>query len=503
MSRTFWLPAALAFLLAGKAGAAVPAKPSPDFASLTPFVQQVLAETKAPSLAIAVAHHGKVVWARGYGWADVEARKPATAHTIYGLASVTKSITGAELAVLSERGRIDLDQPVNRYLGAAKLSSPQWDVSQATVRRVATHTGGLTSFDAVCYDDEPDCDRSREDMIGRHGVVFWRPGTRFDYSNLGFGVLSQMIAHVAGLPYDRAVRRDLFTPLGMDECALDHAAGVAPHYQDGHRAPGQMRLAQGASGLACSADALLRLGMLALRDHRAGARPPLSDTAVEAMLGRTVPADDGLRYGLGWWVNDNQHGYKLVYASGGTTDSGALLYTFPTEDLAVVVLGNAGNPRLSDVADRIAGLILPPYAADLAKSQAGAPPAPSAAASPPPLDPKLAALAGRWSGTIQTWKGPCPVVFVIDAAGEARASIAGAPLAPERRPRLYRDGYVLGAHGDIGTPETARRRPYRIGFELYADGSGGLSGAATTWQDPGARDGGVFSYWVSLKRQAP
>jgi CubicO group peptidase (beta-lactamase class C family) len=56
--------------------------------------------------------------------------------------------------LLSRRGVLDLDQPMNRYLGDAPLKSPQWNANGATVRRAATHTAGLTSFDAICYDDE-------------------------------------------------------------------------------------------------------------------------------------------------------------------------------------------------------------------------------------------------------------------------------------------------------------------------------------------------------------
>jgi len=494
--------ALLAASLPGGPAVGAPGERTPvAFAATPPYVDQVLKETKAPSLAVAVSRNGKVLWEQGFGWADPQARIPATPHTIYGLASVTKSITSTELMVLRQRGAIDLDQPLNRYLGAAKLSSPAWDANQATVRRVATHTAGLTSFDAVCYADEPDCDRSRDDMLSRHGVIFWRPGSRFDYSNLGYGALGQAIAHVTGRPYAEAVRRDVFAPLGMTECAADRTARVAPHYEDGARAPAQEALAQGASSLACSADALLRFGMYQLGDAVAGARPILSPAALKAMHDETVATDDSLRYGIGWWVNPDQHGYRVVFASGGTADSGALLYTFPTEDIAIVVLGNAGDPRLSDVADRIAGALLPRYAADLARGAAAPPPAAPPPTAPPPADPRLAAFAGVWRGAISTWKGVVPVVFEVAPSGETKASIAGAPFKAERRARLYGDGgLLLGAHGDIGTPETGRRRPYRMGFELYPDAAGDLRGAATTWQDPGARNGGVFSYWVSLKR---
>ena len=491
---------AFAFVLLFPVSAlAQPAQSPPRFAAVPPLVSQVLNEAKAPGLAVAVAQHGQIIWEQGFGWADKEARVPATPHTLFGLASVTKSFTGTEIALLAERGRIDLDKPMNRYLGAARLSGPDGNADEATVRRVATHTAGLTSFDAICYADERDCDRSLPDMIARYGIVFWKPGTRFDYSNLGYGVLSQAIAEVRGAPYAEALRLDLLGPLAIEECALDRTARVAPHYAGGVRAPNQVALAQGASGMACSADALLRFGMFQLGEVKPAGRPLLSPSALSAMHDAVAADDAPLRYGLGWWLNPDLHGYKVIYGSGGTADSGALLYLFPSEDIAITVLGNAGNPRLSDIADAIAGALLPRYAADLRK------PAPAPAPQPPPAvsapDPGLAAFAGTWRGAIMTWKGPVAVAFRVAPDGTTQASIAGAPFKPERKARLYgAGGLVLGAHGDIGTPETERRRPYRIGLELYPDTAGRLRGAATTWQDDGARNGGVFSHWVRLSR---
>jgi CubicO group peptidase (beta-lactamase class C family) len=482
----------------GGGAAAAPVTRRLEF--LSGYIGEVLRSTKAPGLSVAVARHGRIIWERGYGWAVPEQHVRATSHTIFGLASISKSITGTELMLLADRGRLRLDAPINTYLGAAKLTSPRWNVNDATVRRVATHTAGLTSFDSICYADEPDCDRSLKDAIERHGIIFWKPGTRFDYSNLGFGTLSYAIGKVTGTSFEGAVQRDVFRPLGMRECALDRTAAVAPHYADGIRAPGQKVLAQGASGLACSADSLVRLGMFMLKD-RSAANDRLGRAIPDQLVAHPVSADDPvLRYSMGWWINPRQYGYRIIYASCGTVDSGALLYIFPAADVAIAVLGNGGNPHLSDIADKITAVMLPRYRENLAKAAAAA--SQPAAAPPAAPDRRLAGLAGTWTGAIETWVGSRPVRFVIRPDGSTMASINGAPLVKERDARIYRDGFVLGAHGNVDTPETNRRRPYRIGFEVYPDGAGDLEGAATTWQDLGARNGGVFSYPVRLHRTA-
>ena len=100
---------------------------------------------------------------------------------------------------------------------------------------------------------------------------------------------------------------------------------------------------------------------------------------------------------------------------------------------------------------------------------------------------------------IDTYAGSLTVKFIVAPDGTSQAAIGTQPLAPARKARLYGSGVVLGAFGDIGTSDADRREPYRLGFELYPD-TDGLYGSVTTFQQPGARDGGLFSYWVRLRR---
>ena len=129
-------------------------KHKPDFGKVRTYIQQQMATQSVPSIALAVARDNEILWEEGFGWADRQNDVKASAHTPYNLASVTKSLTGAALVMLQERGKLDLDRPVNDYLGAAKLHSPMFDPSQATVRRVATHTAGLTTYARECALDD-------------------------------------------------------------------------------------------------------------------------------------------------------------------------------------------------------------------------------------------------------------------------------------------------------------------------------------------------------------
>src|SRR5688572_22412595 len=191
------------------------------FNAVRRLIQDGLARDSAPGLAIAVARGDSILWEEGFGWADREARVPATPHTPFYLASVTKTITATAAMILRERGRLDIDRPANDYLGVSKLWSPAWDAAGATVRRLAAHTSGLTTFDVGCPAEQPRCRvPSADEVIRRYGVLVWPPGEHFDYSNLGYYVLGEVVARAAGRDLGTFLREELFRPLGMANSSL-------------------------------------------------------------------------------------------------------------------------------------------------------------------------------------------------------------------------------------------------------------------------------------------
>src|SRR6202021_1157909 len=101
------------------------------------------------------------------------------------------------------------DAPVNNYLGAAKVHSPMWDANSATVRQVATHTAGLTTYARKCEVGSDSCQVSTDKAIERYGILFWSPGDHFDYSNLGNEFLAKVLTRVSGKP------RALFYKTGL------------------------------------------------------------------------------------------------------------------------------------------------------------------------------------------------------------------------------------------------------------------------------------------------
>lgn len=260
----------------------------------------IAAHADVPGLAVAVTKEGKIIYERGFGWADRERGLRSTPNTPFALASVSKSITATAIMQLFERGKLNLDAPVNDYLGAAKVHSPHWNASESTVRRVMSHTGGLTTFTRWCGSERSACNLNRE--IRDYGILVWRPGELFDYSNLGFGILGDVIARVSGNEFDSYLKKNIFTPLGMEDCGLQTRHPASSQYDDKTHARSPVRISgtPGASGLRCSAHALALFGMFQLKEVK-NSNSVLSSANLDQMH-RAQPGTRG-QYGLGWWTS--------------------------------------------------------------------------------------------------------------------------------------------------------------------------------------------------------
>ena len=266
----------------------------PRFSTLA---DEITSHADVPGLAVAVTNDGKIIFERGFGWADRERGLRATAKTPFAVASISKTITATAIMQLFERGRLNLDAPVNNYLGTAKVRSPHWNSPEATVRRVMSHTRGLTTFTRWCSVDYSACNLDRE--IRDYGILVWRPGEIFDYSNLGFGILGEVIRHVSGKDYEYYLKKNVFTPLRMEDCGLTtRHAGSAPYDEKTHvRSQARISGTPGASGLHCSAHDLALFGIFQLNELK-GSHNILSSASLREM--HRAQTGTGGQYGLGW-----------------------------------------------------------------------------------------------------------------------------------------------------------------------------------------------------------
>ena len=123
------------------------ASQAPDLTEARRLIRDGMAKDGATAAAIAVVRDGAIVWEEGFGWADRERKVAATANTPFLLASLAKNFEATLAMVLYQQRRLDLDEPVNDYLRTSTVWSSAWDVRGVTIRRLLTHTAGLSTFD--------------------------------------------------------------------------------------------------------------------------------------------------------------------------------------------------------------------------------------------------------------------------------------------------------------------------------------------------------------------
>jgi CubicO group peptidase (beta-lactamase class C family) len=489
---------AFALVVVGPAGPlAAQSRPDPRFDGVRDLIHRMLRDEGVPSIAVAVAKDGRVIWEEGFGWADREARVAATEHTMYSLASISKPITATGLMQLVEAGRIDLDGPVDDYLGVAKLRGYAGDARGATVRRVANHTAGLPLHYQFYYDgggyDIPHMDET----IARYAIVANPPGVRVQYSNLGFGILDYLVARGSGRDFGEYMRSEVFLPLGMTRTSVGIAAGLAPYASArydmrGRRLPFYGFDHDGASAVWSSAHDLVRFGMFHLKTPVSGQKAVLRPETVDAMQVPTSPAGGPSRYGIAWNVAADDNGLLRVSHSGGMPGVSTVLNLYPTERLAVVVLANRNNTPVQRVSQEIVAALVPRYAQAMRERQAAVP----GPQEPSPFVPGPE-LLGEWTGRLQTWSDSVTMRLVVQPDGDVHVRL-GDQLTALLNGATWRDGNLVGRFaGAVPTPDVARH-PHNILVNLWLDGErlyGQASAQSTT--DPIHY---ALTSWVELRR---
>ena len=511
----------LALILVTACQSSPPPTPTATAAGADPFgavrarIEQLVANGEVPSIAVAVAHGGEIVWEEGFGLADRERNVPATEHTPYPLASISKPLTATGLMILVERGLIDLDAPINDYLGEAKLQARVGDAAQATVRRVASHTAGLPLHSQHFYDDEPHRPPPMDETIRRYGNLVTAPGERYQYSNLGYGILGYVISRVSGHSYVDFMRQEVFVPLGMDHTSVHVGPGLeegqaVKYTSEGTVVPPCDSDSPGASAIYSSAHDLVRFAMFHLKNDLPDQEAIISDAAIDGMQ-RPSPETgptrgwerEGSGYGIGWYVGVTEDGLRVVQHSGGTVGVSTVLALVPEKDLAVAVLSNTDSQWPDAILIEIVCALLSRQPEEfLTPAGRTADKAPFA---PPP------GLVGLWEGLVHTHEGEIPLVLEIAESGTVHATLGEQPRAPLQS-MSYRDGlsqflnagggpFLRGwMQGELETADVNRGRPYKLWIELKLRDDA-LNGSLIAFSQREIYTG-PLAHWVELTKRA-
>jgi CubicO group peptidase (beta-lactamase class C family) len=313
-------------------------------------------------LSIALVDDQRVVWSKGFGFADGARQIPATERTLYGIGSVTKLFTATAVMQLVNDGNVELDAPLTNYVPEFSIRSRFRDTAPITVRDLLTHHAGLPGDHLQGMWTRQPAPFGQVVPLLKSAYASSRPGTVYSYSNLGYSLLGLVIEKASGRDYFSYMHDALLAPLGMHEStfAVDTArqSRLAVGYRKGE--PGAehyfLRDAPAGALFSSTADMTCFIRML-FAEGRAGTQPVLSAHALHGMWSAQntgVPLDMDLHVGLGWMLGQSGIDYAgpVVRHNGGTLGTASELMLLPRHKLGVIVLANA--PEASAMLNGIA-----------------------------------------------------------------------------------------------------------------------------------------------------
>ncbi|MFZ5816474.1 MAG: serine hydrolase domain-containing protein [Bacillota bacterium] len=449
---------------------------------------------QVPGMAVGLAREGHPLLLEGFGWRNREAGLPVTPETVFGVASVTKSVTALAVMLLQEAGRLSVEDPVIRWLPEFRGPNPDW-VRAMTIHHFLTHTSGLPGMQALFHARAAsiarDPNRHRLGVVADPAAIrqiqtyqelmalmaeteyelLGPPGAWFNYSNEAYALLQGVIERAADRPFLEYMQEMVLKPLGMERSAfttaeLERLEPVtelyAPRVVEGRlepfHAPGWWDV--GAiytnGSLKSTVPDLLRYLEIYRTGGRLGEVRLLSEASIRRMLTPHATTPTGRHYGYGLQVTPGYHGVTLVGHSGSIKGVSAHILLAPEAGVTAAVLCNMN------------GLTLEPLAMGLVNSALGLDwEVPRREYPPHPVEPEaLPAYVGAyrnregesarvelgeqglviWSGGLPYTARPIgpdgflleepgsPVQFLRDEAGAVFALFIGSRLLPRERP---------------------------------------------------------------------
>jgi CubicO group peptidase (beta-lactamase class C family) len=302
-----------------------------------------------PGLSVAVAVDGEIVWAEGFGWADVESRTPVTPLTRFRLGAVSKPLTAVAAALLHDRGRLDLDAPVQRYVPA--YPRKQWTV---TARQLMGDVAGVHRIRGDNNDAMPTEHCASLDeavaMLASDPLLF-EPGTEHRYSIWGWVLVSAVVEGAAGEAFARFMTRQVFEPLAMERTVVTETEGLDGVAHGGGRRPDYSCVAGAGAFLSTPTD-LVRLGSSMMKPGLLRA-----ETIAAFQTPTRLVSGASTTYALGWAVSRVQlagEQARMVSHRGSPMEGYVSLLTFPDLDLAIAAAANANVKGVDPFALRVA-----------------------------------------------------------------------------------------------------------------------------------------------------
>ena len=200
---------------------------------LNEYINIKMERDKIPGLAVCLIKDDKIVWEKGYGWANTEKKIPMTVNSVFGVASISKLITATAVMQLYEQGLININNPINKYL-PFKIQHPDYPDYDITISQILNHTASISNGPSLwrtfnCLKNKIGLEEWVKGYFIQGGAYYnkdgnferFKPGDGFQYSNAGYGLLAYMVEYITGISFNEYCRDNIFEQLGMNNTSFN------------------------------------------------------------------------------------------------------------------------------------------------------------------------------------------------------------------------------------------------------------------------------------------
>ena len=339
----------------------IPAKLQTTVARIDAMATEEYAKDKVASVTIGIVQGSQLIWTRSYGEADMERKVPATKETVYRIGSITKQFTGLMLLQLVEDGKVLPTDAVERYLPEINsVKGRHTGTPPVTLMQLATMTSGLGREPANLskYLVGPVAQWERTMIAALEETKYDHlPGTRYQYSNIGYAILGAALSRAAKLPYTTYVEQRILAPLGMSRTAFEQTAAITPALAKGYEIDRSGRVSSAdperehaGRGYKVPNGALyttvVDLARFVAFELGEGPESVLRKAALEEQHGRVNSANGSLSSGYGVGFQLVRRGEQIFLGHGGSVSGyTAQAWIHRPSKTGVVVLRNATGGR--------------------------------------------------------------------------------------------------------------------------------------------------------------
>lgn len=352
------LTAVSALLIIAPSIARAQIAPAAVSSAVSNYVQSEMQRQHIPGVALLVSRSGKIVQAEGFGFANVELQVPVKPETIFQSGSVGKQFTATAVMMLVEEGKVGLDDPLTKYFPDAPAA---W--KEVTVRELLSHTAGFGDYPET-FDFRKDWTEAEELKLVESIPLAYPPGTKWEYSNLGYATLGFLIHRVTGEFYGDFLQQRIFRPLDMQTARIISEADIIPNRAAGYRlVKGELKNQEWVAPMVnTTADGSLYFSILdlakwdaALYTEKLLKRSSLDEMWTPAKLKNGQPNKAG--NGFGWFMEE-KHGHHVIGHDGAWQGFKSAIARYVDDQLTVVVLANLEQADPGKIAEHIADLYL-------------------------------------------------------------------------------------------------------------------------------------------------